>query len=112
MSFLRITVLDWGICAFFFRKKTYVKPETMLIETMLSEDPISANRTALKPKLFKLLPLALVSPHSLKSGGILIIGQKQDSLDSSDKVIQKNRSFPNLDLDASAYVSGVLVWLI
>ena len=25
----------------------------------------------------------LVSPHSLKSGGIFIIGQKQDSLDSS-----------------------------
>ena len=78
----------------------------------LSEDPISPNRTALKLKFFYLLPLTLVSLHSLKSGGILIIGQKQDSLDSSDKVIQKNRSFPNLNLDVFAYVSGLLVRLI
>ena len=73
---------------------------------------IFANRSALKPRFFYLLPLTLVSPHSVKSGGILIIGQKQDSLDSSDKVILKNRSFPNLNLDASAYVSGLQVWLI
>jgi hypothetical protein len=83
-----------------------------VIETMLSEDPISPKRTALKLKFFYLLPLTLVSLHSLKSGGVLIIGQKQDSLDSSDKAIQKNRSFPNLNLDAFAYVYGMLAWLI
>ena len=84
----------------------------MLIETMLNEDPISVNKTALKPNFFLFAPSNAGTPHSLKSGGILIIGQKQDSLDSSDKAIQKNRSFLNLNLDTSAYVSGVLVWLI
>ena len=98
----------------FSLEKTCVKPETMLIETMLSEDPISVNtdRTALKPNFFLFAPSNAGTPHSLKSGGILIIGQKQDSLDSSDKAIQKNRSFLNLNLDTFAYVYGMLVWLM
>ena len=54
----------------------------------------------INPKLPKLLPLTLVSPHSLKSGGILIIGQKQDSLDSSGIAIQKYRSSPNLNFQS------------